>query len=273
MRRFRSNDRGLAEIVGTLMLVLIVVVAAVAFSAFVASYQAQLQAQEAYQHDQALESIHILSISPVVNVSSGNYSSLNFTMISEDVDPTTITGIAINGQSLHNYTATAVQQNVTPPRTTTVTVTDGDDFLLYPDDEATVWVNFTHGTSNGSFYSPFNLTTLSFVKVDVYTGYLNDFSRVFIPPSAILLVNTVVSGGTIPTTVTVLDGSQSVQPQGNATIVAWAWTVQNNTTTANYTGVEAETRAPLLYGSYTITLVVTNSDGLEGRTINTYQPG
>src|SRR5580658_1732385 len=256
MRRFRSNDRGLAEIVGTLMLILIVVVAAVAFSAFVASYQAQLQAQEAYQHDQALESIHILSISPVVNVSSGNYSSLNFTMISEDVNPTTITGIAINCQSLHNYT-----------------VTDGDDFLLYPDDEATVWVNFTHGTSNGSFYSPFNLTTLSFVKVDVYTGYLNDFSRVFIPPSAILLVNTVVSGGTIPTTVTVLDGSQSVQPQGNATIVAWAWTVQNNTTTANYTGVEAETKAPLLYGSYTITLVVTNSDGLEGRTINTYQPG
>jgi flagellin-like protein len=272
MRRFRSDGRGLAEIVGTLMLVLIVVAAAVAFSVFVAAYQSQLQTQEAYQHDQTLESVHILNIFPNVN-DSGMYWSLNFTMVAEDVNPSTVTGIAINDDTVLIYNVTALQLNVTPVQRTTVTVSNGSDFVLAPEDEATVSVNFTVDP----FVTPLNLTSFNYVKIDVFTAYLNDFSRVFIPPSAVLLVNTVVSGGTIPTTVTVLDGSQSVQPQGNATIVAWNWTVENFTggtpRTAWYVGEEAETDTPLVYGSYNITLVVTNSDGLVGRTSTEYQPG
>jgi flagellin-like protein len=266
MRHFRRNVRGLAEIVGTLMLVLIVVAAAVAFSIFVSTYQQQVQAQETYQHDQALESVHILSIAPNVT-GSGQYRSLNFTMAAEDVNPSTITGIAINADPVIFYNVTDLELNVTPVQLTTVTLSAGTNFVLTPGDEATVHVNFTTGLA-----FPLPLTSSNYVKIDLYTAYLNDFSRVFIPPSAIILVDTNVLGNSITT---ILDGSQSTQPEGNATIVSWSWTVTNESAPAvhtTYLGEVAQTSPHLFLGIYWVDLTVTNSDGLTGVANITYNP-
>jgi flagellin-like protein len=270
MRRFRGDVRGLAEIVGTLMLVVIVVAAAVAFSIFVSTYQAQLQSQEAYQHDQALESVHILSIAPDVNA-TGVYQSLNFTMAAEDVNPSTITGIEINSDPVVLCNVTALQLNQTPVKLTTVTLTAGENFVLTPGDQASVEINFTHG-----FAYPLPLTSANYVKIELFTAYLNDFTRVFIPPAAIILVDTNVLGSTITT---ILDGSQSVQPEGNATIVSWNWTVTKvpNATTplvhTNYIGEVAQTNPALSGAVYWIDLTVTNSDDLTGFDNITYNPG
>jgi hypothetical protein len=252
------------------MLVVIVVAAAVAFSIFVSTYQAQVQAQETYQHDQALESVHILSIAPSVNSSSGFYWSLNFTMAAEDVNPSTITGIAINADPVILYQATALQLNISPEKLTTVSVTAGANFVLTPGDEATVMVNFTHGLG---LAFPLNLSTANYVKIDLYTGFLNDFSRVFIPPSAVILVDTDVLGASVTT---ILDGSLSTQPEGNATIVSWSWTVtneSNGSSHASYEGEVAQTSAHLFLGIYWIDLTVTNSDDLTGTDNITYNPG
>ena len=110
MRRFRRHERGLAEIVGTLMLVVIVVAAVTAFSLFVASYQAQVQAEQNAAHNRALEDIRILSVSTVLNTSAvppnSNYSSLSFVAGSLDVNTMTVNELAINGQVINFYTVT-----------------------------------------------------------------------------------------------------------------------------------------------------------------------
>jgi flagellin-like protein len=56
VHRRRLGSRGLSEIVGTLMLVLIVVSAATVFAYYVASYEQQLIAEQSLNHQRSLES-------------------------------------------------------------------------------------------------------------------------------------------------------------------------------------------------------------------------
>ena len=62
MRRFRGNSRGLSEIVGTLILILIVIAAATALSVFVTGYEKTVLSQEANSHEKSLESYAIFGI-------------------------------------------------------------------------------------------------------------------------------------------------------------------------------------------------------------------
>ena len=62
MRRFRGSSRGLSEIVGTLILILIVVAAATALSVFVTGYEKTVLSQEADSHEKTLESYSIFGI-------------------------------------------------------------------------------------------------------------------------------------------------------------------------------------------------------------------
>src|SRR5690348_9978222 len=103
MRRISRSRRGLSEIVGALMLVLIVVVAATALSAFVASYQKQLQAEQAIHQDRTLESLTILHAAPPLNATETKLAQLQFTVASLSVNPSTITRIEINHQPLQQY--------------------------------------------------------------------------------------------------------------------------------------------------------------------------
>ncbi len=62
MRRVRGNSRGLSEIVGTLILILIVVAAATALSVFVTGYEKTVLSQEANTHERTLESYTIFGV-------------------------------------------------------------------------------------------------------------------------------------------------------------------------------------------------------------------
>jgi flagellin-like protein len=267
MLRRRANSRGLAEIVGTLMLVLIVVSAAVAFSFFVASYEAQVQAEETLNHEQALENIHILSVAPnLIPTGPGWYPSMNFTIASEYIYNSSITYITINNQPVKTYNVTAFDTSNGTFVTTVVPA--GASLNLGPREQATIWITFNGGTkpaTNPSFYSSFDLASSDYIEIALYTAYNNEFSRVFIPPTAIAVVTTTDTSGTLTT---LLDGSQSFQPESNATIVSWDWTVYNKNTSSyvlpDLSGEEAETVSPLdLADQYLVNLTVTNSDGLE----------
>jgi flagellin-like protein len=268
MQRLRRNSRGLAEIVGTLMLVLIVVAAAVAFSVFVASYQTQVQSQEAYQHDQSLESIRIQSVSPTLNLTTGDFENVSFVLDANEINPSTVTEIAINGDPARSYHATELLTNVTPAVEESVTVPFGENFVLYSEDAATITINCS---DPDIFVNPQVMASTDYVKIDVYTAYQNDFSRTFVPPAAVALVNT-VSEGTSPILFTVLDGSLSTQPEGNASLASWDWTVYNVTDaksnpgspSGSYSGEEVTTSAALYVGTYYVVLQVTNTDGLVG---------
>jgi flagellin-like protein len=264
MHRRLPTRRGLAEIVGTLMLVLIVVSAAVAFSFFVASYQKSLQAEETQNQQRGLESLRILSIAPNLVPSGGTdwFPSLNFSLASEYINPSQVTAIAVNNNQVESYTVTAL--NLTTGSRETTPVPAAAYMILYPREQATIWINFS-GTSNpSSFYAPLTLLPTDFIKIDVYTQLQNDFSRVFLPPTALAAVSTIVIGGG---NVVLMDGTGSFQPEGNVTLVSWGWFVNATGTTPTYSmtfaGEEYQIDPAPPAGPYDITLNVTNSDFLE----------
>jgi flagellin-like protein len=267
MRRILSR-LGLSEIVGALMLVLIVVVAATAFSAFVATYQKQAQAEQAIQQDRNLEKLSVLNADPQLSRNGAQLNNFVFVLASLSVNPSVVTEIAINHFPLLQYNTTRL--NLTTGTIQSGAVGAGGELFLGPRDQVTINVSLNASeTSSYSLYSTYVLTTADAVQVDLFTGLENDFTRVYIPPTAIAIVTqlqTLSNGSYIP--LPVLDGTNSFQPGTNESIVSWAWTLTpGNLTATGERVVEGGLAANTLY---TITLRVTNSDGLVGSATITY---
>jgi flagellin-like protein len=268
------GNRGIAEVVGTLMLVLIVVAASIALAAFVASYQKQLQAQQAEAHQRNLESLKVLDVTGVTPQPSPNQlmlGSFSFVLASEFVNPSTVASISVNGNPLAHF----LVQNVSPSGGVPFCYDDSTQFILPSFQQVEVTVNLlSSGTCPNGFFSP--TTTLlvnSYLQIDLITILQNTFTTVFLPPTAIPLIGTVSEFiGAQFRNVPVLDGSTSFQ-QGNGTIVSWTWSVVNTTgglspPPQTYSGEKliapfASTQTGQTF-TFTIALSVQNSNGLIG---------
>lgn len=258
----RMSRRGLSEIVGALMLVLIVVSAATVFAIFAAQYQKTLEQQQAQAQARSLESLGILRATPSIASNGVDWSSVNFTLASLYINPMIIQEITINDNPLRQYTAVAL--NLTSGMLQSVTVGPGGELNLAPREQVNVIVNCTIGSPDYSFYngSGFILPTTTYVKIEAFTAFQNIFSRVFIPPTAIGVVGTIQTlNGSSFTTYPLLDGSQSFQPV-NGSLVAWNWNVTPDNHSA--VGEKAIFNFNTTYTVHHVALTVTNSDGFLG---------
>lgn len=266
MGAHRWDSRGLSEIVGTLFLVLIVVAAATALSVFVAQYQQQVQAEQAIAHDRALESFRIVDPSPILNRTSGDWVALNVTLASGDVNPSIVTELTVNGNAVKQYLAFGM--NLTTGASAWEFVGAGGQMNVAPHESFQVLVNFTPGV-NFSFYDPFVLPSTSYLKIDVLTDLQNDFSAVFLPPTAIAVITPLETwNGTAFVTVPILDGSNS-DGGGNATLEQWDWYVLPESVTVH--GEKVVAPFSNTTALQTVTLTVTNSFGLQAVDTITYR--
>lgn len=270
MRPLRRNDRGLSEIVGTLMLVLIVVTAATLFAAFVASYQKQVQAEESFSHDQSLESVHILSLETTLTSSGAAFASFAFTIASEYVNPSGILAIFVNNDPLTQF----AWENLTTGTSGTYNL--GQNFILSPYDVVQITLGLSGSTDSFSGSVPL---PNSYIKFDVDTALQNVFERIFLPPTALAIASETNPSGSSP--ILLFDGSTSFQSGANSSIVEWAWTIEDTTTTASpntlYENGEEIELSPGSTGevlapgdNLLVTLVVTNNEGLDGSTTISY---
>ncbi|HYA57373.1 MAG TPA: archaellin/type IV pilin N-terminal domain-containing protein [Thermoplasmata archaeon] len=281
MRPFRAVHRGLAEIVGTLMLVVIVVAAATAFSFFVQSYQKQLQSEENRAHDKSLEDLRILDLIPTVNNSSVTtppaLADLRLEVASLDVNSIGVNGMSANGQPVVNYTVTNSAGGALGP----TECLNGDPlapansscYLTIPaESQVFLDLNLQVGAKAYAFGgSDVILTESGLLKVDTYTSLGNVFVQAFVPPVAI-------AGVTFVDSYPILDGTASYQPGTNSSVAVsvdqWSWAVTANATandTGPKSGQEVELGLPFTRGvSYTIQLTVTNSESLIGSTQISY---
>ncbi len=211
--RWRRPRRGLSEIVGTLMLVVIVVGAATALGAFVASYQKELQQQRSLAHEQSLESLRILGLSSALDPAGTAFQNLSFIVASEFVDPSTVVSISVNNAPLVRYT----WENLTSSVWHSVQLGNGAELTLAPEQEILVSTNLSM-----SFSGPAPLPN-HYLKIDVYTILLNDFGRIFLPPTALAVVSETSPAPNL--SFVLLDGSTSFQSGGNLSIVEWNWVV------------------------------------------------
>jgi len=259
------------------MLVLIVVAASIAFAAFVASYQKQLQTQENATNQRDLESLRVLSlaqVSPEVSPNQANLGNFTFVLASEYVNPSTIISISINGNPLKSFGATELAPTPGTVRCNSSAV----PLVLVPFEQVEITVVTDSAATTGCGYSFFSTLTFpldQFLQVSIFTQLQNTFTNVFLPPTAVPLVSTLAEfTGSGYQNVPVLDGSHSFQ-SGNATINSWAWQVTNTTAGAaaprlswNASGEElvAPFLSTALSGNYTysISLTVQNSNWLLG---------
>ncbi len=254
------------------MLVLIVVVAATALAVFVQGYQKTVQAERALAQEKALESLKVLRVAPTLNSSSPpgatSWAWLNFTVASLYVNPSTLTELTLNGNAVKNYSA--VRLDLVTGTWTNTAVGPGGQLTLNPRDQVYLQVD-SQGGALSSFYNPaYEVSTSTSLNFQLLTSFQNVFTGLFIPPTAIALVQTLqtwnASSGSY-VQVPLLDGSNSFQT-GNLTILNWTWLV--NPGSLNYWG-EKQT-APRLNSAttYTIRLTITNTEGLQGVDTITY---
>jgi flagellin-like protein len=264
MRTLRRNDRAISEIVGALMLVLIVVVAATALAIFVAQYQKQLQSQESLTHDRQLEDLSVLHVaSRATNGSNPDWLWLNFTVASLYINPSIVSYISINDQPLKEFNVSMFNATMGHFVSTEVGVNGNYTLNLAPREQVNVNVSFNQTSSNFSFYNPaYVLPITSYVKIDLFTYLQNDFSRIFIPPTAIAVITPLESfSGGVPVTVPVLDGSNSFAA-ANSSLENWTWGVTPGP--LSFYGEKAVLTNVTTGLTYSITLIVRDSNGLVG---------
>lgn len=265
-RRAIRQARGLSEIVGTLMLVLIVVAAATAFSFFVASYESQLLAQETANHNRSLEAVNMLAVhTKPVSPGSTILGNLSLTFASADVNTMQIDNILIDGNVIVSYGLTYLSNGTS----TNVGILSGEgnaSFLLFSLHEVTVTFDLNNTTALFSFLSADEIPSASsYLVVEIQTVLGNDFRFTYVPPTPLADLTFVQSivGGVI-TEIPVLDGTHSFQQGTNSTIVAWQWLVTNTTTSRTWqaTGAQFELTNLSAADTYTAVLTVFNSIGL-----------
>lgn len=269
MRRIRRDSLALSEIVGSLMLVLIVVVAATALAVFVQNYQKNVQAEQALAQARSLESLKVLRVAPTLNTTGADsWADLNFTVASLYVNPSTITELTLNNAPVRNFTAWHL--DLPTGNWTRDVVGGGGQLTLYPREQVYIEVD-AQGGNLTSFYTPsLRFATSSSLNFQILTAYQNVFAGLFIPPSAVAIVQTLQTWNATSMSYTqtpLLDGSNSFQP-GNGTIVDWTWNITpGNVTLLGEKQVAAHLNSVSLY---TIRLTVTDNEGLEGVDTITY---
>lgn len=248
MRQRRRSSRALAEVVGTLMLVVITVAAATSFAFFVSAYEKQVLAEEQHTHDVALEKIRVTGLSfglagtashlSYYNISTRSlepYSpypytqSVSLTLVSGDVNTMVVDGVTLNGVSLLGYidSLCAYQNGTICPETVSV-----------PPEAIVSLVLYTNLPT--PFQSPYELS--------LFTTLGNDFTTTFLQPVAVIKATILPVGDeAIPQ----FDGSQSYQPAGgdNASIASYSWSFTPEL--ANATGAFAvsssSTTVPIVF--------------------------
>lgn len=211
------------------MLIVIVVAAAVALAAFVASYEKSYLAQQAASRDRSLEDLTVLGVDPVVSTTNpGTYQSVSMVVSSLDPLNTTVTEITVNGIPLAYF---QVSKLGTSSTLDVCAICNGTPTFFNIAFNEQVSVSFTTSTWNlmsnptGGFLEAYTLNYDQFVAFTLITSLGNDFSRAFYPPTAVIQLGetTQYVGGSIgEEDMLVMDGLNSVSPP-NATAVWWNW--------------------------------------------------
>ncbi|HTT16977.1 MAG TPA: hypothetical protein VMH49_06460 [Thermoplasmata archaeon] len=298
MRRFRAHARGLAEIVGTLMLVVIVVAAATAFSFFVAAYQRQVEAQETLNHDRTLEKVKVVGVSESTCASlwkangcnesgapNGSFANLSFVVSSLDVNRIVVSALFIDKLGVVNYTARWANGTTVSPCYNASAHVTGKTFtglvacapLSIPAfASVTLKFDLDAGVKTPSDAPVYALgleddavSATGPLTFQLLTSLANLFTQTFVPPVAVASIFFVSDGtGSVP----VFSGLASFQPPGadNASLVWYYWTTSPTTNCSGVSSPELECDGLAPGHVYAVTLQVTNTDGLSGTASLTY---
>ena len=264
----KRDQSGVSEVVGAIMLVLIVVVAASSFAIFISQYQESAQAQRLDDQKRAQEKIGVLSIVPEASPDGSEWVSLNFTIASLHKERSEITRIAINDRMVMKFDIYRVSPYT--GNLEKLELSALDQLYLASKEQISLHVDLDDPLSMNS---PLTISTSGYVKIDISTAWSNEFSKTFAPPSSVATYSSgswfnVVSGKY--EYYATLNGRSSVA-YDKAYIVSWEWSLEstnrsNSTMTeqVNLTGPVCRFDYPYDDGNYTVMLTVKDNFGMIG---------
>ena len=214
IRSFLRNKKGISNVIGTMLLVVVVVVAVSGFAVVVS--EIQKKESERLGTIAAVES-EILKITHIDPVISGtNLEALDFTLLNLNSRDARIVSVIINDRSAGNFTSTDDYNNP-------------DNFNFYnrltllPGTNKVIHIDFT----NESYFNPaYNLSITEPLEITVFTSYANNFKKLFTPPKPVIKTSVETeSVGAVERDVLVLDGSDSYD---DGSIKSYNWLIRNS---------------------------------------------
>ena len=100
-----NDERGISVIIGTLMLILITIIAASGLALMVSGMQNDAMERKSHLAAVASENLRIISIDPSGNSTGGEWDSVNVTIMNLNTADSRITAISLNGVHAKNYMA------------------------------------------------------------------------------------------------------------------------------------------------------------------------
>lgn len=258
-------------IVGTLLLILITVIAAAGLAVMVSEFQKKEMQRQQYDASIKAEDIRILDIAPEMNlgdwqaeypalVQTQNWSALKITLHNANVDDATITAISINGRFPTTYRCKG--EAYTPWDST-------DGLPVIPaSDDLEVRISFIT-----DFDRPLNISSNKPLTIKVFTLLKKSYERTFLSPVPIISYSIEHENlGVGQREYIVLDGSKSFD---DGSVRNWNWTVMKTSQTAlpiNWSDTATVTKrhyegsiVPLRFdsaGPFRILLSVTDDTGV-----------
>lgn len=259
MRKLRGDRAGMSEIVGALMLTLVVVVAASSFAVFVSEKQKSVQEQELYNLRKSQESIQIIDFMLNYTATGAEYWDLNFTITSNHARESQVTKVTINGHVASEFYVWRI--NRTSANWEEEALSWSEDFKVQAKEQLYLRLNRTN-----LFETDVHFLNGTFVKLEVFTVLLNSFTRVFMPPDAVMSIRMEsLWDGSAFRNYIVLDGSGS-QAQDGAFMTMYRWDITriSDLTSQRVTGMKASYVFPTTGESYWVNLTVMDDHGLMG---------
>lgn len=251
------------------MLVLIVVIAASSFAIFMSEKQKETQDQQMRDLERSLEKVQILSINTVNDTQGRFWVSFNITLANLYTGETTINRISLNDLGVAKYTV--LSSDPYSGRLVSKDMSGYDDLTIAAREQVNIIINVTD--SDALFAPPTKFPTTGYIKVGVLTARVNEFSRAFVPPSAVgQLVVQQQWNGTGFETYLILDGTKSTAHDGSY-LVSWEWSVKaGDGTVEDFTKVGAMVRCDFKTNEtiHNITLTVIDNYNMKASCIFTY---
>ena len=234
------NESGVSVIVGTLLLILITVVAASGLALMVSQMQKDEMNRQTHVAAVKNEKVEITGVffksSPdewdrlflIPNTTSNqSYSAVTFSLTNLNTDEVKVIAITVNDQPVHNFTAIT---NTVPPRYTPYNFSSQDPsaFITVPaGGRQQIRINIT-----SDFFSiPQHLGQSDQITIRVMTSLYNTFEKTIKPPKSVIQYTSDTADiGTIKRDTMVFDGSGSSAAEG-ATITNWNWTIMDASST------------------------------------------
>jgi len=253
-----KNNKGASEIVGALMLIAIVVIAASGIAVITADMQKNEAERQSTIESVENENLKIMSITPTINQDE-NYTfffySLDITVMNLNSKNSRVALVTINDKAAANYSSTnEYNQPTNFSYTNRLTIPAGMNKIIH--------LTFTGNDSN--FDPEYNLSISKAVKIAILTDNANTFGKTDNPPNP--LFKTAIESedlGVAERDILVLDASESFD---DGSITSYIWTISGLGINESITGKRIRTSLNAS-GPANITLTVfddTNMMGISG---------